>query len=74
MASIQSLKPMTQPTPLPSLPEGETVRKYSISQIHRIQMARGERPCFRTDNRYTCNRQHCPLDFECRRRIAAWRR
>ncbi|AOV16542.1 hypothetical protein BJI67_05170 [Acidihalobacter aeolianus] len=62
------------PAPAPSLPEGDQITQHSTHQIHRIQIARGEAPCFRTDARYTCNKLNCPLCVECRRRIAAWRR
>ncbi|OBS08796.1 hypothetical protein [Acidihalobacter prosperus] len=62
------------PTELPLLPEGDEVALYSPNQIHRIQLARGEAACFRTDARYACRKLDCPLGAECRRRIAVWRR
>lgn len=64
----------SQHATLQPLPEGDAVAQYTISQIHRIQLARGEAACFRTEARYTCRKLGCPLGAECRRRIAAWRR
>jgi len=58
----------------PSLPTGYMVKKYSVSRIHRMQLARGEETCFRTDSRYACKNQNCPLKTECKRKIAAWQR
>lgn len=74
MNSLQRQAALSELSTPPPLPEGEAIKHFSTGQIHRIQLDRGEAPCFRSDARYTCRRERCPLAAECRRRVAVWRR
>ncbi|MEJ2058866.1 MAG: hypothetical protein P8Y64_00040 [Gammaproteobacteria bacterium] len=52
----------------------EEVRGYTASQIRRLQVEEGGEPCFRSDDRYTCQERNCALTRECQRLIASWMR
>ena len=46
----------------------------TAAQIRRIQVERGQAPCYGSDESYFCREEECPWRLRCRRPRAAWLR